>query len=220
MTELISPVQNIDESIIDGLDAFELIGEKLTSSSSNEAAGTYRKLSSSLSNDQSRNVVDEGVISTQSAAAFSELEKDMPGNRDLADEVTESSFYGYIYMDFENLQNYQGGEGTIFIAGSDVDIHVHSSGGSGVFNIEIWDWNYNGLWHPDIEETSQVAIVATSVSLVDIMDPIHTQDPYNDYPPLNEQDGIITVTLPQDLPFRYMNNNNLLSFFLYQITYS
>ncbi len=209
MTELLSPVQKIDESIIDVLDAFELKGERLTGSTSE--AGSYRKLHS-LSKVQSHNV-DEGVIRIQSAASR-DLKKDMPGNRDLADEPTESGFSGYLYVD---IQNFQGGDGTILIAGSDVDIHVRSSGGSGIFNIEIWEWNYNGPWHPDIEEFSQVAVVATSVSLGDVIDLINTKDPYSDYL-LDEQDGIIMATLPQDLPFRYMNN--LLSFLLYQYAYS
>ncbi len=199
MAELLSPVQKIDESTIDGLEAIELTGYM------NSEQNFLRKLSS-LSEDQSLNA-DIGGSRIQLAAASRDLKKDMPGNRDLSDKPTGSGFSGNLWMEVQNFE-----WNIPLIAGSDVDIFVSSYNTSGLYNIEIWEWNSNS-WHPYIDEQTLAAVVAAGVSLPDVSDDLkNTLDP-NSYYPLKQQEGIITVTLPLSLPFRY-NNNNLLNYLL------
>ncbi len=199
MAELLSPVQKIDESTIDGLETIELTGYM------NSEQNFLRKLSS-LSEDQSLNV-DIGVSHIQPAAASRYLKKGMPGNRDLSDKPTESGFSGYLWMEVQNFE-----WDVPLIAGSDVDIFISSYNTSGVYNIEIWEWNSNS-WHPYIDEKTLAAVVAAGVNLPDVSDDLkNTLDP-NSYYPSEQKEGIITVTLPLSLPFRY-NNNNLLNYLL------
>ncbi len=199
MTELLSPVQKVDQSTIDLLDEFELKG------SINSEQNVHRKLRSPSEEVQSQNVdKEEDVIYIQPTTVSKDLKKDIPVKRSLASGPGENGFYGNLWMDIQNFE-----WDAPLIAGSDVDIMVNSYNTSGIFSIEIWEWNTNG-WHPDIEEFSLVAVIANSVSLPDGSDIILTQDPNSYYPP-EQQEGILTVTLPMDLPFRCVNNllNNI-----------
>ncbi len=192
--ELLTPVQKADESTIDGLETIELVGFV------NSEPNVFRKLSS-LSEDESYIGVDDlGVSHIQLPAASRDLQKDMPSNRRLSDG---SGFSGYLWMELRNFE-----WDVPLIAGSDVDVYISNYNTSGIFNIEIWEWNSNS-WHPFIDEDTLVAIVGNGVSLPDVGDDQENTPNTNGNYPTGQKDGIITVTLPLDLPFRYSNNTFL-----------